>query len=147
MDVPLFNPNEIEEQVYSGDQDLSLNLNNQCQSQGNDNFIATPSSSTQIKSPQLINDNDKFNGNAKKGKIYLTDLNTFCIPFKEGCDKYFPFMFISSGIANIIMGIISAIFSNEIKCTLLFIFIGTTIYFTLLHLHLLNFIQNDFGSI
>ena len=114
MDAPFFNPNENEDQITPWAQDISLNLNSLSQNQGNDYFKSTPSDSPQIQTPQLINDNDKSKDKVKKGKIYLFDLNTFCIPFKEFMDKYFPVFMFCFGAPYAIMGIFGLIFCNNI---------------------------------
>ena len=110
MDQPLFNPNENVDQITPEAQDNSLNLNSPFQSKGNSNFITTPSESPQIQTSQLIN--DESNSKVKKGKIYLSDLNTFCIPFEECEFKYFPIMFFCLGTPFVIMGILGLIFDN-----------------------------------
>jgi len=125
MNEPLFNPNENDEQVTPGAQDISLNLNSQAQNQGNDNSIATPSDSTQNQTPQLIKDNDKSNAKNNKGKIFLTDLNTFCISFKEGIDKYYPFLFLCSGTVSLIIALIVLIYSNQTLVIIVFLLLGT----------------------
>jgi len=94
MDQPLFNPSQNEDKTYPETQDISLNLNNQTQSQGNDNYISTPFDSPQIQTTQINNNNNETNLKTKKSKIYLTELNTFCIPFEENSNKCFPYSFL-----------------------------------------------------
>ena len=109
MDEPLFNPNEKENQMASGTQDISLNLNNPSQSHGNDNSINTTPSSPQIQSSQLANANgvniDRSNAKVKNGKIFLTDLNTFCIILRGPCENFFSNIFFFSGFASFILAI------------------------------------------
>jgi hypothetical protein len=122
MDQPLFNPNENEDQITPEAQDNSLNLKSLSQSKGNSNFITTPSDSPQIQTPQLIN--DESNSKVKKGKIYLSDLNTFCISYKEGLDKYYPFLFLCSGIISVIIGLLVLIYSNQNLVIIVFLLLG-----------------------
>ena len=124
MDAPLFNPNENEDQITPGVQDISLNLNNQTQNQGNGDFIPTPSDSPQNQTPQFIDYNDKSNSKVKKGKIYLSDLHTFCISYKEGLDKYYPFLFLGSGIISVIIGLIVLIYTNQNLVIIVFLLLG-----------------------
>ena len=119
MDQPLFNPNENEEQITPGVQDISLNLNSQTKNQESNKFITTPSDFPQIQTPQLINHN------AKKGKIYLSDLNTFCIRFKiEDCEISLIIFFILFGSIFAISGIIALTFNHSKIVDI----VGLTIY-------------------
>ena len=124
MEAPLFNPNENEDQITPGAQDISLNLNNQAQIQGNNSLVPTPSDSPPIQTPQIIDDNNKSNTKVKKGKIYLSDLNTFCISYKEGLDKYYPFLFLCSGIISVIIGLLVLIYSNQNLVIIVFLLLG-----------------------
>ena len=151
MDQPLFNPNENVDQITPEAQDNSLNLNSPFQSKGNSNFITTPSDSPQIQTPQLIN--DKFNSKVKKGKIYLSDLNTFCIPFKECIEKYFTIMFFCLATPFVIMGILGLkldiiIKNNDISTCIWFIlggftFIGISIIIAYKISHTVYFIMEE----
>lgn len=109
----MFNPNENEDQITPQVQENSLNLNSLSQSQGNSNFITTPSDSPQIQTPQLIN--DKSNSKVNKGKMYLSELNRFCIPFKENKDKYCPVLFFCFFTSIVILSILGLIFDNKEK--------------------------------
>ena len=50
-----------------------------------------------------------------KGKIYLSDLNTFCIPIKECMDKYIYVYMFCFGVAFVILGIFELIFGYNKK--------------------------------
>ena len=155
MDQPLFNPNENVDQITPEAQDNSLNLNSLSQSKGNSNFITTPSDSPQIQTPQLIN--DESNSKVKKGKIYLSDLNTFCIPIEECIEKYIPIMVFCFATLFVIIGILGLIFdifknkdndNDRIICCIAFIiggffFIALSILISYNNDHTVYFIMGE----